>query len=945
MKSSRRKFLELAASAPLAAIATRSGVRLLGATPLEAPQDQSQFSNPAIVRYDASCFTLNGRDTFVYSGAFHYPRCPRELWRDRLLKFRIAGFNTVETYTFWNYHEPDEGRVNLTEFEDFVKLVKEMGFWMIARPGPYVCAEWDRGGFPDWVAAKRFPLRSNHPESVKTSQHWFAAVLPLIQRYQITTGGPIIMMQIENEYDYCQLPDADKLAYLRALAETAWQNGIDVPLITCWTKQVRERSDADMARIMDTCNFYPRWNIVKQVVPALATLRREEPASPLGITELEGGWFSQFGGKLSVDQDGVDAAQLNMLTKTAIEQGATYLNYYMAFGGTNFDWGGKGLTTTYDYAAPIREPGALWDKYYAARAIGITLGMVGTVLTRARPPEHAAESTNPSVSVSERMSGTSGVLFIRENANAAQRYKITVTDPGSPTHRFITIPRQGDLGIGARGMKMLPMQIAIPGSQLLYSTAEVLASGLIIERHFLVLYDDPGQTAEIALATQHEPQIEGDASYRYWDEDYESVTLGLRFEAAEKILYVNDHLLVISLPRQRALHSWTAEFPAGVTPGESVPRGYEEEEGAPVQAPKPMTIPFIGDIALLGATGARKNRIWADLSFHPGEHDLLMLLPPQPSRCYVDGVETEFKYDRHWRTARVHLTTPPPPVASQTLTEIQTWVEKFDPASGQWQNTAARALEDLGPVPYGYVKYRGEFSYNGQPKMFIATLADDAKKVFVNGKLVPDASNNKKQVEFGLSGFARPGTNLVEISYEAFGSPNFGPRIGDLRGLESVKLGASPESAASIASWQIQRFAAPMRGRAVDPQFPQGGWSSAQLGGTASETDLVPAFTWCRAEFSLARPDPVWWTPWKVHFEAGRDALLYLNGKFLGRYATIGPQKDFYVPDPYLTSEAKRPNVLTIVLACATQAQHIRSLRVGPYEEFATRRTRLEIEW
>ena len=249
-----------------------------------------------MIRYDANCFTLNGRDTFVFSGSLHYPRCPRALWRDRLEKFRRAGLNTVETYVFWNYHEPAEGHADLSEFEDFVKLVHDMGFWMIARPGPYVCAEWDAGGFPHWVIAKRFPLRSNHPESLKTSEHWYKEVLPVIQRHQVSSGGPIILMQLENEYDYCHLGDAEKRDFIRALAQMAWSAGIDIPLISCWTKQVRDRSDPVLARVLDTCNFYPRWDIVKEVVPALHTLRQQEPGSPEGVTELQGGWFSEFGG-------------------------------------------------------------------------------------------------------------------------------------------------------------------------------------------------------------------------------------------------------------------------------------------------------------------------------------------------------------------------------------------------------------------------------------------------------------------------------------------------------------------------------------------------------------------------------------------------------------------------------------------------------------------------
>src|SRR2546427_12503461 len=114
-----------------------------------------------------------------------------------------------------------------------------------------------------------------------------------------------------------------------------------------------------------------------------------------------------------------------MLWKTVIEQGVTYFSYYLGFGGTNFDWAAKRLTTTYDYAAPIREPGGLWEKYYAARGIGVSLGLFGGVLTRAAPPENATRSTNENVTVPERMGGQRAVVVVRANANAEQRHQIS----------------------------------------------------------------------------------------------------------------------------------------------------------------------------------------------------------------------------------------------------------------------------------------------------------------------------------------------------------------------------------------------------------------------------------------------------------------------------------------------------------------------------------------
>jgi hypothetical protein len=971
MNSSRRKFLESALGVPIAACLGPQPSRALrpgfvggphvGALELLLPPaGQMEFENPHLIRYDASCFTINNQDAFIMSGAFHYPRCPRALWRDRLERFKAAGFNTIETYVFWNYHEPEEGHADLTEFEDFVKLVKAMGFWMIARPGPYVCAEWDAGGFPHWIVAKRFPLRSDDPQSIATSQRWYSLVLPIIQRHQVTLDGPIIMMQIENEYDYWELPAPQKLAYVRSLAETAWNSGINVPLITCWTKPARQNSDPDMARVMDACNFYPRWNVVKEVVPELQKLRQEEPTSPVGVTELQGGWFSEFGGKLSADQDGVNGVQLNLVTKTAIEQGATYFSYYMGFGGTNFDWAAKNLTTTYDYAAPIREPGGLWEKYYAARGIGASLHLFGSVLTRAHLPEGSngvvVQSTNPNVSVTERWNGGSGVVFVRENANAEQRYKMTFPDPASPTHRIISVPREGELVIGPREMKMLPVQIPIPGSQLKYSTAEVVAAGSLTEWQYLVVYDEPGRVAEISLATRDEPKFEGETEYRYWDQEYEAMVFGVRVESTPKILFINEHLLLVVLPREQALKCWTAEFPVNNMPEILTWEEQDQAERQKTRPPQRMSALFLGDIAMLAGSGANKKVDWVELDFRPGEHDLSIMLPPTPTKFVVDGAVADFHYERPRRSAKLRVTTPPVPATTITLNDVDTWVEKFHPSAGKWIASAPRALEELGPIPYGYVKYRAQFAYSGQPKMMIATFDDDAMKVFVNGGLVALPQKKSRQVEFPLAGLAKTGDNTLEISYELFGSANGNEEMENLKGIESVRYGADAQSAVAIEAWQIQRFPGAISGAAtpghgpshsLDPAYSQGGWARGSLSASAfgASKELVPAFTWVRAGFGLAPPPEGWWIPWKLTIEADRDALLYLNGKFVGRYVTVGPQADFYLPEPYLVFDGKLGNTLTVVLAYADGPGHIKTLRVGPYEEFATRRTRVEFAW
>ena len=357
-----------------------------------------------------------------------------------------------------------------------------------------------------------------------------------------------------------------------------------------------------------------------------------------------------------------------------------------------------------------------------------------------------------------------------------------------------------------------------------------------------------------------------------------------------------------------------------------------------------MLVPFLTDCYRFVTGGTTKKRIWAEVDLQPGQHQILALLPPTPTKFFVDGQPTAVEYERPRRSARLNVSTPALPVQSMSLENLQYRAEKFDTESGEWLAGPLRALEDLGGVPYGYVKYRADFAYRGERMMFITAYTDDVKKVFINGRVAAEASNIKREVELPLSSYARPGANLIEIAYERFGSYNIGKELGDLSGIESVHLGADANAAAAIEQWQIQRFPGVMHGSELDPQLHGTGWQPVAVGTEASK-GIVPSFTWCRGEFASPTVGDGWTIPWKLVFEAERDALLYLNGKFLGRYATIGPQNEFFIPETYFTGGAKPVNVLVILFAYTDQPGTIRMLRVAPYEEFAARRTRIEFEW
>jgi hypothetical protein len=351
---------------------------------------------------------------------------------------------------------------------------------------------------------------------------------------------------------------------------------------------------------------------------------------------------------------------------------------------------------------------------------------------------------------------------------------------------------------------------------------------------------------------------------------------------------------------------------------------------------------FLADAAVFVGSGRTKKTVWADLDFAPGNHAVKALIPPLPQKFWLTGEEAEFQYDRHWEMCTFNVSSPQLPATPQNLKAVPLWAERFDTGQGSWVSTPLRPLDDLGALPYGYVKYRAEFNYAGQPRMFITTFANDGKKVFINGKLVPQASKPLKTADFALADFARSGSNTLEISYELFGAPNFEENIGEMKGIAAVRYGQNESSGTSIEKWLVQRFPASMQGRRLDPDFSP---SQTATSSTASRSGIVPAFCWCQAEFGMTAAPEGWSIPWKLSFEAERDALLYLNGRFVGRYVIEGPQSEFYLPEPYLAFGEKSRNVLTVLLAYTESPSVIRTLSVAPYEQFATHRTRVEFQW
>lgn len=322
---------------------------------------------------DGSHFYLGDKEFRILSGAIHYFRVVPEYWRDRLLKLKACGLNTVETYVAWNVHEPQPGMFNfsgLADLEKFIQTAAELGLYVIVRPGPYICSEWDLGGLPAWLLKDpAMRLRCSYEPYLEAVDRFFDELIPRLIPLQSTQKGPIIAVQVENEYgSYGN--DGQYLAYLR---DGLVRRGIEVPLFTSdgatdWMLQGGTLPDVFM-----TANFgsRPRDNFQK--------LLEYQPDKPLVCMEFWNGWFDHWGEQHHT-RDPQDVADT---VGEMLEMGASF-NFYMFHGGTNFGFynganhGEKyePTITSYDDDALVSESGDLTPKYHAVRQVLAEFGYV-----------------------------------------------------------------------------------------------------------------------------------------------------------------------------------------------------------------------------------------------------------------------------------------------------------------------------------------------------------------------------------------------------------------------------------------------------------------------------------------------------------------------------------------------------------------------------------------
>jgi beta-galactosidase len=310
-------------------------------------------------------FLLNSKPFQIISGEMHPARIPKEYWRHRIQMAKAMGCNTIASYIFWNYHETSPGVFDFStdnkNISEFVKIAQQEGMWVLFRPGPYVCAEWDFGGLPPYLLAiPDIKVRCMDSRYMEAAERYVTKIAQLIKPLLVTNGGPILMVQVENEYGSY----GNDKNYLEALRNIWLKNGIDVPFYTSDgpTDYMLEAGNIDGCVIgldsgVNQANF--------------DTAKKRNSNVPAFSSETYPGWLTHWGETWARP----DTAELLKDLKFLLENKKSF-NLYVIHGGTNFGFtagansGRKGYEpdlTSYDYDAPINEQGAPTPKYYALR--------------------------------------------------------------------------------------------------------------------------------------------------------------------------------------------------------------------------------------------------------------------------------------------------------------------------------------------------------------------------------------------------------------------------------------------------------------------------------------------------------------------------------------------------------------------------------------------------
>lgn len=863
---------------------------------------------PASISYDEKSFLLDGKRVFLFSGELHYWRIPQEEWAERISRLKAAGFNAISMCAPWAWHERTPGEIDLSDLEEFLGLCQRHGLFVLAKIGPVTGAELELNGIPYWLVAKKVPDIDRDGELyLRYAARWYNAVCPLVARHQVTRGGAVILVQVDNEYENTLgQPSSAEPGHLRTLSRAARERGIEVPLYINY----RLWPPADIPDVLTALDIYPGSDVAQasrlqipeghdSVRAALARQRQRWPARPLCVAE-----FAPFKNYLSPSPSAPSAISAVSLaqaykinTLAMLSSGACLVNYYTASGGWNFPyWGRHDVGNVHYERAPISASGGLNDSFWTARLIGQWLASFGSdFLSAESSPDGRIEvlsatqgsDSEESVNVRVRGMATSNSLYIfleeTDNKPAAVRLRVEGLFQGAP----VTFPAENHIPMPPRGSKILVAGISVDDTRVLYSTSEFLSCAELGDARCLILYGERNTPGETAILTGESPVVS------------KSVRISsgggvVRFNyvhSSEEQLVQFDKLLLVITSTERAA------------------RTYFVGEG------KQKAL-LVTDADLITDVQSGASGLQCTFLCTPGEARVSAFFATAPRSLLLDGKKVSAKVDGKVQ----QFTVKTPSLSSYRLSfrrgKLAAESSLQDNAAQFVTLSEASALTESGFWNPGFVRLRTAVPKGGIDSLVVRGNFTPPPVLHVNQKPVSCKTAGQNKWAFDLASDVRQAENRLHLTLEFQSAPELEISTAPDRKLQwEVSPGLKGE-------W-LHLFAR--------PDGPE--WQDVRLPKSPAPDDI----TWYALPFTL-HPQAGWEQPLLLNLTAGREALCWVNGRRFIRYSSNLPQETFPIPRSWLL---EGQNLLVVAARGAGQV----AAELTSDDAHSLMHRRLEIGW
>ncbi|TGO38258.1 hypothetical protein BHYA_0078g00100 [Botrytis hyacinthi] len=545
------------------------------------------------IEWDHYSMSVNGQRFFLWAGELHYWRIPvPEMWVDVLQKIKAAGFNTFAIYTHWYFHNPNSETLDFENgAHDFTKifdLAKELGMYVVFRPGPYVNAETNAGAFPLWLTTGAYgALRNNDTRYTEAWTPFWEKVASIVAPYQLTNGGNVLTYQIENELGSQwrgtpsnKIPNLSSIQYMEALEASARAQGITIPFQSndpnlnsdSWSKDFYDGYGSVDIYGMDsypacwTCNLtecdstngaYKPFNVIDYYDHFEAI----SPTQPSFLPEFQGGSFNPWGGPEGGCPQNSPPDFANLFYRNNIGQRVTAMSLYMLYGGTNWGWlAAPVVATSYDYSSPISENRMINDKYAETKLIGQFLRVAKDLTKTDRIGTNQTASTNPNIVYSElRNPDTNGAFYVTIHQESTVGTREEFYIHANTSKGEFTIPQKAaPIVLDGFQSKIIVTDFSFGSHSLLYSTAEVLSHSVVDEQDILALWMPTGEAGEFVITGAKSGKVSscgGCSSVGFYPQG-DDLLVTISQSKGISVLTFDDGLRVLVMDRSYAYEFW-----------------------------------------------------------------------------------------------------------------------------------------------------------------------------------------------------------------------------------------------------------------------------------------------------------------------------------------------------------------------------------------------------